>query len=158
MSISTNITTASAPARVSREAWIGVGATVLAIVAMAVDHMFDEDGGFAADPSGFAIACALSIALAVYLFGRVVPRALAHPERGERAARDALRLAGITLVSMPTAWLGLPFVLAGATLALGLVGRHSMGRRRATVAAGFAVLVLLAGAADYVEQTIDKLG
>jgi uncharacterized membrane protein len=66
---------------VSRETWIGAGATALAVAAMAVDHLWDEDGGFSADPAAFFLSCGLSLALGFYVFGRLVPRARADGRR-----------------------------------------------------------------------------
>jgi hypothetical protein len=140
--------------RLSRSRVIGLVATGVAIVAMAIDHLLEDGGGFNADPTGFLFASGVSLALAWFLFGRVVPRAAADEMR---AARDALRGAVIVVLSLPTMWLGLPFVLAGACIALGLLGRRGEGRRRAVAAIVIGAVVLLAGLSDYVEQAITKL-
>jgi hypothetical protein len=140
--------------RSSRSGVFGLVATALAIVVMAIDHLLEDGGGFDADPGGFLVSSGLSLALAWYLFGRVVPRAATD---AMRAARDAVRCAVIAVLSLPAMWLGLPFVLAGACIALGLLGRHGEGRRRAVAAIVIGALVLLAGLSDYVEQAITKL-
>jgi uncharacterized membrane protein YdcZ (DUF606 family) len=151
------ITRSAVAARIPRSETIGLAVTGLAIAAMAIDHLLEGGGGFDADPAGFLVASGLSLALAWYLFGRVVPRAAADAVPEVRAARDALRCAIVTVLSLPAMWLGVPFVLAGAGIALGLFGRRGEDRRRAVAAIVIGALVLLAGTADYVEQAITKL-
>jgi hypothetical protein len=73
----------------SHEGGIDVGATALAIVAMAVDHLMGDDRGLE-DPPMFLIASGLSLTLAALVFGRIIPRAKAAAARPERAARDGL--------------------------------------------------------------------
>lgn len=89
--------------RVSGETIIGIGASALAVLAMAVDHLLEDGGGFAADPAAFGIGVGLSLALAAVVFGRVVSRARAvgpesaakraivcRPAGGRRACNAAL--------------------------------------------------------------------
>ena len=108
---------------VSREAWIGGAATAVAVGAMAVDHLLgndaDDDETGLVDPSTFGISAGLSIAVAVFLFGLVVPRARAHGP--DRAARVGLACSVLSIVpGFLVLWLGVPFVVAGAGVALGL--------------------------------------
>ena len=63
--------------RVSGETIIGIGASALAVLAMAVDHLLEDGGGFAADPAAFVAGAGLSHALAAVVLGRVVWRAMA---------------------------------------------------------------------------------
>jgi hypothetical protein len=142
---------------ISREARIGIGVTALAILAMAVDHLMGDDPGLE-DPPAFLIASGLSLALAAFLFGRIVPRATktAPPER---RARDGLICSVLAVVpGIATVWLGLPFILAGAGLALGLHARQERPSRRATAAIVIGALALLAGTGGYAALAIDKLG
>jgi hypothetical protein len=85
----------------------------------------------------------VSLVLALALFGWLVRRWTKTPERAANAALVCSVLAvipGIALV-----WLGVPFVLAGCGIALGLSGREGDRRGRATAAVVIAVpfLVLL---------------
>jgi hypothetical protein len=123
---------------------------------MAVDHLMGDDAGLE-DPSAFLIASGLSLALWVFLFGRVVPRAKVSPP--DRKARYGLICSVLAVVpGITTVWLGVPFVLAGAGLALGLSARESQRSRRATAAIVIGGLALLAGTVGYAGLAIDKLG
>lgn len=150
MQISTE-TSEPVPAHLaSRETRIGFIAAALAVVGMFADHLLDEGGGLAADPPMFALGSALSLALAAYLFGRYVPRTAGDP-------RAALRLAVFTVLSVPTMWLGLPMVVGGAAVALGLAARDGSGRGRATVAVVIGVLAWLLGLGVAIGQVLAKL-
>lgn len=140
---------------VSRETWIGLGVTALALAAMVVDHLIGDDPGLE-DPPTFMVASGLSLALAAFVFGRVVPQASAASAK--RAARDGLACSVLAVVpGIATLWLGLPFVLAGGGLALGLRARRQERGHRATAAVAIGALVLLVGAGVYAVQAIDKL-
>jgi hypothetical protein len=142
--------------RVSRETIVGIGAAALAVLAMAVDHLLEEGGGFAADPGAFAIAVGLSLALAAAVFGRVVPRAKAPgPESAAKRALACSLLAAAGLVTL--LWLGLPIVLGAGGIALGLSGRRGERRRSALVAIALGAVVIGLGTSAYVWQAADKL-
>jgi hypothetical protein len=142
----------------SRETGIGVGVVVLALVAMGVDHLLGDDPGLE-DPPTFLIAAALILALAALLFGRVVPNALTASAPGQRAARDGLICSLLAIVpGFATLWLGLPFVLAGAGLALGLAAWGGQPSKRAGAAIAIALLALAVTTGAYVVEAIDKLG
>ena len=92
---------------------------------MALDHLVGNesespDTGLV-DPLAFAVSVALSIGVAVLLFGSVVPRA---ENRGpERAAVIGLILSVLSFVpGIGFLWLGFPFVIAGCG--------HCSGARR----------------------------
>ena len=143
--------------RLSREAVIAVAVSALAVAAMAVDHLLGDDPGLE-DPPAFLIASVLSLLLAGLLFGFLVPRTKVAPGASERAAARGLACSVLALVTLPLAlWLGLPFPLAGAGVALGLLGRAGRRRRLATVsvAVGMAILALATGA--YTFLAVDKL-
>lgn len=79
------------------------------------------------------------------MFGRVIPRAKAA---AERMARDGPICSALAIVpGIATLWLGLPFILAGGGLALGLSARREGPSRRATAAIILGALV----------QAVDKL-
>jgi hypothetical protein len=140
-----------------REMRIGVVVTTLALGALAVDHLLEEDGGFAADPPAFAIAGVLSLLLALLLFGVVVPRVLARPDSADRAATIGLVSSVLAVATIPVLFLGPPFVLGGSGVALGLVGRSSRKHGRATAAVVVGTTVVVLGAVAYTAVAIDKL-
>jgi hypothetical protein len=124
---------------------VGVAVSLLAAAAMAVDHLLEDEGAFPADAGTFVLSSGLSFALALAVFGWLVPRS---------SARTALVLAVVALLAIPlTLWLGLPFVLAGGAV---LAGRRAKGRA-ATVAVAIGAVVLLLGTAAYAYVAVDKL-
>jgi hypothetical protein len=140
--------------RLSRETWIGVGTLVLAVAAMAVDHLFgtdpDSDDSFPVDPAAFLISVGVSALLAAFLFGRVVPRAKARRSESERTAVQAAVCSGLAVVpGIGLLWLGFPLVLAGGGIALGLLGRRGERRRLATAAVVLGMIVVVFGAGAY---------
>jgi FtsH-binding integral membrane protein len=136
--------------RFSRETGIGIAATLLAVAAMAVDHLVPGD------PGGFAIGSALSVVLAAGLFAWLVPRAKVNPER---AATTGLMCSALAVIpGIALIWLGLPFVLAGSGIALGLVGREGKRRGRAIAAVLIGAAVLVLGAAAYAVGGSDVTG
>jgi hypothetical protein len=138
---------------ISRETAIGVAVSALALGAMAIDHLVgteDEPGEEAglADPPAFLISAALSLALAAFLFGVVARRA--RRDDPERAARKAIICAGLAIPAMALLFLGLPFPLAGAAIALGLLGLEGSRRRIATAAIAIGALALALATGAYV--------
>jgi hypothetical protein len=125
--------------------------------AMAIDHLLGtsegDDEGALADPAMFAIAIVLSIATAVLLFAWFVPR-----ERGrgpERAARSGLLCSVLSIVpGIAFLWVGFPFVIAGAGVALGLEGRGSRRRLEARAAVVVGSLLLVFGALGYLVAAV----
>jgi hypothetical protein len=126
----------------------------LAIAAMAVDHLLGSDPGLE-DPPTFLIASALTLALAALVFGRIVPNAI---DAG-RETRDGLVLSAVAVVpGIATLWLGLPFVLGGGAIALGLAARQRHASRRALITVALGALILSFGIGAYLVQFVDKLG
>ncbi len=135
---------------------VGLCVTLVAIAAMAVDHLLGDDPGLE-DPVTFAISAVLSVTLAL-LLGWLVPRTVADPAGPVLAATRGLWCSVAALLGVPlTMWLGLPFVMAGAGLVLGLRGRGSERRSRATTAVVLAHAVLLFGTVGYIAQAARKL-
>jgi hypothetical protein len=136
----------------TNELAVGLVALVVAAGAMAVDHLLGTSGGdgddFPVDPAMFGISIVLSVATAALLFGWLVPR-----ERRlgpERAARSGLVCSVSSVVpGLALVWVGVPFVFAGAGVALGLEGRQGKRRREATAAVLVGALALVLGALDY---------
>ena len=131
-------------------------ALVVAVGAMAIDHLVGterSDDDVLVDPAMFAISVVVSLAVATLLFGWLVPR---ERRRGpERAARSGLACSiASVLFGIAFLWVGFPFVVAGAGVALGLEGRR--GRRRGEAAAAVVIggLLLVLGAAGYVVAAV----
>jgi hypothetical protein len=136
---------------------IGVAVTALAVAAMAVDHLMGDDPAVLEDPAAFLISAGLCVALALVVFGWVVPRTQASPDASRRS-RVAVALAVLAVVGIPLVfWLGLPFVLAGGAVALGLGALWSERRRLALAAVIVGSLVLALGIVGYGVQFVDKL-
>jgi hypothetical protein len=127
---------------------------------MAVDHLLgnesgDEDAGFV-DPAAFAISAGLSLVVAAFLFGRVVPRARA--DGPDRAARVGFACSVVSVLpGIGFLWLGLPFVVAGAGVALGLVGLRGSRKRLAMAAVVVGVIVIALGAGLYAATAVSKI-
>jgi hypothetical protein len=136
----------------SRESAIGIAATALAVGAMAVDHLVPDD------LTAFLLSSGLSVALAAVLFGWIVPRTKASASGPELAARRGLICGLLAVVSIVLLWLGIPFVLGGAAIALGLLGRTGKRRRLATAAVVIGTGVVLLGAGAYILGGSDASG
>ena len=128
-----------------RVRWIGAAAFSVAVVAMAIDHLIgtegDEESGLA-DPATFGVSVALCGLLAVVLFAWLAPRAISRGP--SRAATTGLICAVLSVVpGIALLWLGLPFVSAGAAVALGMEGsRDRRWQGAAATAIGLMVVVL----------------
>jgi hypothetical protein len=127
---------------VSRETAIGLGATSLAVVAMAFDHLVDVDEGFPADPAAFAISVALILVVAGIVFGLVIPRTKRAAVPAEQAAKRSLVCGVLAVPSLVLVWLGVPFPVAGGAVALGLLGLEGERRRLALAGVALGGLVL----------------
>ena len=135
----------TSPAAPTSWALAGTG-VALGLAAMGVDHLLGDDPGLEDLPT-FLISAAIVLVIAAVLFGFVVPRA--HDPR-----RTGFIVAMVSVLSVPFIWLGVPFAVAPAAIALGLKGEGRLAT--AAIVIGAAVLVLVTGA--YVFQAIDKLG
>jgi hypothetical protein len=136
--------------RFSRETGIGAASALFAVAVMAYDHLVPGD------PGGFVIGSALSVVLAAALFAWLVPRSKSSEARAANTGLVCSTLAvipGIALI-----WLGLPFVLAGSGIALGLVGRRGERRGRATAAVLVGAGLFVLGAAAYAVGGSDVTG
>ena len=70
---------------------VGIAVSLLAAAAMAVDHLLEDEGAFPADAGTFLLSCALSFALALAVFGWLVPRSSPgrrSPSRRSRCSRS----------------------------------------------------------------------
>jgi predicted permease len=126
--------------------WALVSAGVcLGLAAMAVDHLLGDDPGLE-DPPTFLISAAIILVIATLLFGLVVRRA-----RDPR--RASFIVAVLSALSLTLIWLGVPFAVASAAIALGLRGKGRLAI--AAITTGVLVLLLVTGA--YVYSAVDKL-
>lgn len=125
----------------------GVAATVVAISAMAADHLMGDDPGLE-DPPAFLLAAGLCVLVALVVFGAVIPRT-----SPERAARRGFASSVLAVLSVPLAFLGFFFVLAGGGIELGRLGHG----RLATAAIAIGWLVVLLGTVGYAYVAISKL-
>jgi hypothetical protein len=128
----------------SRESAIGIGVAALAVSAMAVDHLVPGD------LIAFAVTSALALGLAALLFGRIIPRVKASSEAPSLAARRGILCSLLAVLSIPTLFVGLPFVLGGAGIALGLFARDGGRERLGTAAAVIGAVIVLFSIGVYV--------
>lgn len=130
---------------------VGLVAVVVAVGAMAIDHLLGTDRSGdegLVDPAMFAISVVLTLAVAGALFGWLVPRV--RRSGPERAARVGLVCSVASLVpGVAFIWVGFPFVVAGAGVALGLEGREGARRHEAKAAIAIGVAALALGAIAY---------
>jgi hypothetical protein len=137
-------------ARLSRETWIGLAATALAVATMAVDHLLGTDRGEGdegvVDPGAFVLTAGLSLVAALIVFGRIVPRAREEPLR---ATRGALICSLLAVATLPLAFLGFPVVLGGGAVALGLIARRGEHRHVGAIAIALGAAVVLLGSVVY---------
>lgn len=127
----------------SSETGTGLLVGALAVAAMAVDHLIPGD------PIAFLVTSALALALAAAIFGHVIPRTKANPAVSTLAARRGMVSSLLAVLSIPTLFVGLPFVLGGGGIALGLLGRDGDRKRLAITAVVVGALVVLFSAGVY---------
>jgi hypothetical protein len=129
---------------IQAETAIGLFACALAVAAMAVDHLIPGD------PIAFLLTSVVALALAALLFGRLIPRTKASPESSTVAAKRGILVSFLAILSIPTLFVGLPFVLGASAVALGLLGRSGSRHRLATAAVVIGMLVVLFAIGVYV--------
>jgi hypothetical protein len=133
-------------ARISRETLIAVAVSGEALLAMAVDHLIgtepDEGGeeNTFAEPGVFVGTAVGALIVTLLLFRYIVRRT--DPDR---AGTQAITCGLLAILALPLLFLAVPFPLAGAGLALGLIGRE--GRRRGLATAGTAIGAVVLGLA-----------
>ena len=104
----------------------GLAATILTAAALAAAN-FTGDGDNGGGPE-YALTLAVSLLLAIGLFGWVIPRTT-------RPAKAGLVVGVIALLSIAAYWTGLPYVLGPAAVVLGQLGRaRAETRTPATIA------------------------
>ena len=133
--------------------------SALTVGAMAIDHLIgtdDEPGDRPglADPPAFLIQCGppLRSPSAGASLRRLVVRRAAQADPDSAATRPLCSLLAVPLLAL--LFLSLPFPLAGAGIALGLLGREGTRRRIATAAVAIGALQVALGAGAYVVALI----
>jgi hypothetical protein len=119
---------------------------------MAVDHLAPGD------LPAFLLSSGVSVALAATLFGWLVPRTKASSAAADLAAKRGFVCGLLGVPSFVLLWLGVPFVLGGAGIALGLLGFTGGRRRIATAAVVIGTIVVLLGAGAYIFGGSDASG
>jgi hypothetical protein len=141
--------------RPSRDTAVASTVAVLLVGAMAIDHLVGtesdpgEESGLA-DPGAFVLGAVLSLALLAALFALVVRRT---PDPSAAASRGAL-CSALAIPAVVLAFLGLPYPLAAAGIALGLRGRTGERQRLAGAAVLVGSLVVVAITVGYVVALI----
>jgi hypothetical protein len=108
----------------------GIGAAISTAVALAAANFMGDAGENGGGPE-YAITLAVSLLVAVGLFGWVIPRT-------ERPAKVGLVVGVIAVLSIAAFWTGLPYVLGPAAVVLGQLGR---GRSETRVPGTIAVVL-----------------
>jgi hypothetical protein len=124
---------------------VAVGVAILLVAAMAIDHLIgterdDGEGTGLADPGAFVFSIVVSGVLMAVLFLFIVRRTWEPDVAAKRGAVcSALAVPAVVL-----AFLGLPYPLAAAGIALGFRGR--LGARKTLAAAAVVVGSVIVGA------------
>ena len=141
--------------RATRDALVATVGAVLLIVAMAIDHLVGtesegDDESTLADPAAFVLSVFVSLVLLVVLFMFVVRRT----RDPDSAAKRALLCSLLAIPTIPLTFLGLPFPLSAAGIALGLRGREGGRRVLATTALVLGSVIVVAITGGYVVALI----
>jgi hypothetical protein len=121
----------------------GLAAAILAAAALAAANFIGDAGDNGGAPE-YAITLAISLLVAIGLFGWAIPRTT-------RPAMTGLVVGVIALLSVAAYWTGLPYVLGPAAVVLGQLGRaRSETRMPATIAVALGVLATAGGIAAVV--------
>lgn len=136
-----------------RESRIAIASVVVALVALAFGNVINNDPGEEGDVVAFVVLGAVTLLVALLIFGRVVPRAKAAPAGDNRPAKVGLVMSVLGFLSVAVFWSGLPWVLGTGGALLGWAGEERSGqegRRGMAIAAlvigALAVAITLVGA------------
>ena len=126
----------------SRQTIVGLGivAAILTAAALAAANFIGDAGENGGGPE-YVVTLAVSLLVAVGLFGWVIPRTT-------RPAKVGLVVGVIALLSIAAYWTGLPYVLGPAAIVLGQLGRaRPETRTPATIAVVLGALATAGGIA-----------
>jgi hypothetical protein len=134
---------------------IAVAVAAVSVVTMAIDHLIgtesERDESQSAEPIAFVITTAIALALTAVLFRQVVGRAHRQPQT---IPLKAIACSVLAVATLPLLFLAVPFPLAGAGMALGLMGREGRRARLATAAVVIGALVVVLGLGAYVAAVV----
>jgi hypothetical protein len=120
-------------------------------IANVVGNGADENGGVAY----LVVTFALCSAIAIWMFARVMPRAV---EAGPATSGTrALTLAVVSALAFPFFWSGLPYVLAPAAILLGIASRARGGGAKANAAIVIGALALAAAIGVLIGDELDLI-
>ena len=126
---------------------VAMVATLLAIALMAWDHLWGNQRGsedsFPVDAGTFFLSLGLIAVAAVVVFGVTVPRSITNPDGIHRAA--VIHGVVAVVLAIPASWLGLPVIVAGGAIALGVRALDGPHRRIAIAAIALGALVMAFG-------------
>lgn len=137
--------------RLPRDTLVATAVAILLIIAMAIDHLVGtesegDDESTLADPGAFVLSVIVSLVLTVALFAFVVRRT----RNPDDAAKRGLLLSLLAIPTIPLTFLGLPFPLSAAGIALGVRGRTGRRRVVATTALALGSVIVVAITIGYV--------
>ena len=129
---------------------LAAATAVLIFVALLFAYVLDvtnnEEGE--SDVLGWLIVSAVASLIAAVLLVRFVPASESDQDGSNKPARRALILGGLSVITFPVFWTGLPFALGVPALALASTGRARAPQeghgRQATVAAVLSALAIIA--------------
>lgn len=137
---------------------VGLGATLLAVALMAWDHLWGNqrgpDDSFPVDAGTFVLSLGLIAVTAVVVFGVTVPRSIKNPGSVHRAA--VIHGVVAVVLAVPASWLGLPVVVAGGAIALGVRALDGPHRRIAMTAIALGALVMVFGVLSTAFPPVDN--
>jgi len=126
---------------------VGLGVSLLAVALMAWDHLWGNQRGsentFPVDSGTFFLSLGLIVVAAIVVFGVTVPRSIRNPNSIHRAA--VIHGVVAVVLAIPASWLGLPIVVAGGAIALGVRALDGPHRRIAMTAIAMGALVVVFG-------------
>jgi energy-converting hydrogenase Eha subunit A len=139
----------------TRERAIAAAVAVVSVVTIALNHLIgtesERNESQSAEPIAFVTTAALALGLTAVVFRFVVGRADRSPQS---VATKAIACSVLAVATVPLLFLAVPFPLAGAGIALGLMGREGNRRGLSTAAVVVGVLVLALGLGVYVAAAL----
>ena len=142
------------------DGWTVAGATVAlgcTLVGSFVDTPWKSGaGGWGVDTSGGGGWSGLALLVAIVAVAAVLVGLATSRARGvapERAARRALVLGVLAVVTIAVFWTGLPPVLAGGAAGVAVDSRRRLGRLPAAAAVALVLAVLVVAGAAYLAFT-----
>jgi hypothetical protein len=137
--------------RLPRDTLVATAVAIVLITAMAIDHLVGtesegHDQSTLADPGAFVLSVIVSLVLMVVLFVFVVRRT----RNPDDAAKRGLLCSLLAIPAIALTFLGLPFPLSAAGIALGIRGRTGSRRASATAAIALGSVIVVAITIGYV--------